>query len=128
MRVRIARPDDLARLIRFLVVNDYPYDWYAEHLSQCLILKLEHGDEVAGYLWMHWLEKHPDYVFAHVAVAPAYHGRWMLRSVVSDIFKAAELIGAHAMFAMPHNTSYSRALRRIGFEPFEDGLIKRFEV
>lgn len=118
---------DLAAVPARLAAWGHPYaaEWDLVALSQCLVAKIVHtnehdAEEIVGYVWYHWRNHWAKNLEMHIAVSPAFHGRWHTRRVRDDVFMLARLCDARTLSARDNSSLKQKdLLRRSGFEYIE---------
>ena len=129
MNLSLRIEGDAKTTTQFLIDNEYPALWDAPSLHEYAItLRLQDGDETAGYMWGTWSDRMEGALDFHVCVAAPYKGRWLTDDLWVQFKYIATLLGARSLITKPVGDRETRLvaimLRRLfGFEQFDDGVL-----
>lgn len=133
MKIRIEPQTSAEKLHQFLVDNAYENidQWSTERLqAYALIVRLENDGATVGYLWGVWTDYFVvESLSFHACISKEYRGRWLTKSLVNDLFKLCEFLGAKIIFtSFPGATRHARLLteilvRRFGFTKADNFVV-----
>lgn len=131
MRIRVE--GDAGKVESWLIAKEYPHQdrWPADWLQQqAIMVRVEDGDYVAGYIWATWHPYFPHTLSFHACFAKEYRGKWF--KALDDLYRLASYLGAEFLYGHTDNLSgrdkimHQFLIRRLGFEDAGvGGVIKR---